>query len=100
MPCDFTPVVLFYKNFSARYLIYRSYLSLPQGLILTTDKLSNYYLNLVNCKVNQSQRNIKYELSFVYKPMIPKTIYYCWFSNEPKPDLMKKCFKSWEKIFA
>lgn len=29
--------------------------------------------------------------------MIPKIIHYCWFSNDPKPALIKKCIKSWEK---
>lgn len=29
--------------------------------------------------------------------MIPKVIHYCWFGENPKPKLAKKCFKSWEK---
>lgn len=29
--------------------------------------------------------------------MIPKTIHYCWFGRSPKPQLAKKCIKSWKK---
>lgn len=29
--------------------------------------------------------------------MIPKTIHYCWFGHNSKPDLAKKCIKSWKK---
>lgn len=29
--------------------------------------------------------------------MIPKVIHYCWFGNNKKPDLIKKCIESWEK---
>ena len=29
--------------------------------------------------------------------MIPKTIHYCWFGRNPKPNLARKCIKSWEK---
>lgn len=29
--------------------------------------------------------------------MIPKTIHYCWFGGNPKPELALKCIKSWEK---
>ena len=28
--------------------------------------------------------------------MIPKTIHYCWFGKNPKPDLALKCIKSWK----
>lgn len=28
---------------------------------------------------------------------IPKTIHYCWFGRNPKPDLAEKCIKSWKK---
>jgi len=31
------------------------------------------------------------------KPLIPKTIHYCWFGNEEFSDLMKKCLLSWKK---
>jgi len=30
--------------------------------------------------------------------MIPKTIHYCWFGNNKKPQLVKDCIKSWEKL--
>ena len=30
--------------------------------------------------------------------MIPKTIHYCWFSNDEKPDLVKRCIESWHKF--
>lgn len=30
--------------------------------------------------------------------MIPKIIHYCWFGKKEKPDLIKTCIKSWEKI--
>jgi hypothetical protein len=30
--------------------------------------------------------------------MIPKVIHYCWFSNEDKPLLVRRCIKSWRKI--
>lgn len=29
--------------------------------------------------------------------MIPKTIHYCWFGRNPKPELALKCIKSWKK---
>ncbi len=29
--------------------------------------------------------------------MIPKTIHYCWFGGNSKPNLAKKCIKSWKK---
>lgn len=29
--------------------------------------------------------------------MIPKTIHYCWFGRNPKPELARKCFASWKK---
>ena len=29
--------------------------------------------------------------------MIPKTIHYCWFGGNPKPKLIEKCMKSWQK---
>lgn len=29
--------------------------------------------------------------------MIPKVIHYCWFGNNPKPDLYFQCRESWEK---
>ena len=29
--------------------------------------------------------------------MIPKTLHYCWFGNNPKPKLAEKCIKSWKK---
>lgn len=28
---------------------------------------------------------------------IPKTIHYCWFGNNDKPTIVKKCIESWEK---
>jgi mannosyltransferase OCH1-like enzyme len=30
--------------------------------------------------------------------MIPKIIHYCWFGNNKKPRLIKKCISSWKKI--
>lgn len=30
--------------------------------------------------------------------MIPKVIHYCWFSNEPYPDLVKRCIRSWKRM--
>ena len=29
--------------------------------------------------------------------MIPKVIHFCWLSNEPYPDLIKKCIESWKE---
>ena len=29
--------------------------------------------------------------------MIPKKIHYCWFGRGEKPELAKKCIKSWKK---
>lgn len=29
--------------------------------------------------------------------MIPNTIHYCWFGNNPKPDIIKKCIASWHR---
>lgn len=29
--------------------------------------------------------------------MIPKTIHYCWFGANEKPEIVQKCIKSWEK---
>lgn len=30
--------------------------------------------------------------------MIPKVIHYCWFGNNPKPELAQKCIDSWKKF--
>lgn len=30
--------------------------------------------------------------------MIPKIIHYCWFGNNPKPKIIKKCMASWKKF--
>lgn len=30
--------------------------------------------------------------------MIPKIIHYCWFGNNPLPELAKKCITSWKKF--
>ncbi len=30
--------------------------------------------------------------------MIPPIIHYCWFSNDEKPELVKRCIESWHKI--
>jgi len=30
--------------------------------------------------------------------MIPKTIHYCWFGRNPKPELAEKCIESWKKF--
>lgn len=32
--------------------------------------------------------------------MIPKKIHYCWFSDEPYPDLVSQCIESWKKHLA
>lgn len=29
---------------------------------------------------------------------IPKTIHYCWFGRSEKPDIVKRCIKSWRRI--
>ena len=29
--------------------------------------------------------------------MIPKTIHYCWFGGNPKPEIIEKCIASWKK---
>lgn len=29
--------------------------------------------------------------------MIPKVIHYCWFGKKEKPEIVKKCIKSWKK---
>ena len=29
--------------------------------------------------------------------MIPKIIHYCWFSDDKKPDLVKRCIESWHR---
>ena len=31
--------------------------------------------------------------------MIPKVIHYCWFGNNPKPELAIRCINSWKKYF-
>ena len=33
------------------------------------------------------------------KPVIPKTIHYCWFGHNKKNDLLIKCMASWKKFF-
>lgn len=30
--------------------------------------------------------------------MIPKTIHYCWFGGNPKPEIIEKCIASWHKF--
>ena len=29
--------------------------------------------------------------------MIPKTIHYCWFGRNPKPELVERCIASWKQ---
>ena len=29
--------------------------------------------------------------------MIPKIIHYCWLSNDPIPEFLKKCMASWKE---
>ena len=29
--------------------------------------------------------------------MVPKVIHFCWFGNNPKPELAIKCMESWSK---
>lgn len=31
------------------------------------------------------------------RKMIPKIIHFCWFGNNPKPDIIIKCINSWKK---
>lgn len=35
--------------------------------------------------------------NIIQESMIPKIIHYCWFGNNPKPQLIEKCIASWEK---
>ena len=30
--------------------------------------------------------------------MIPKKVHYCWFGNNPKDDLIKRCMTSWQSL--
>lgn len=30
--------------------------------------------------------------------MIPKTIHYCWFGGNPKPELVCRCIESWKRF--
>lgn len=30
--------------------------------------------------------------------MIPKTIHYCWFGGNPKPELVCRCIDSWRRF--
>ena len=30
--------------------------------------------------------------------MIPKVIHYCWLSNDPYPDKIRKCMDTWKKV--
>lgn len=30
--------------------------------------------------------------------MIPKTIHYCWISGDKKPDLIRRCMDTWQKV--
>ena len=30
--------------------------------------------------------------------MIPKTLHYCWFGRNPKPELAVKCIDSWKRF--
>ena len=27
---------------------------------------------------------------------IPKVIHYCWFGNNPKPEIVNKCINTWK----
>jgi hypothetical protein len=33
----------------------------------------------------------------MHRNKIPKVIHYCWFGRGEKPDIVKKCIRSWEK---
>lgn len=44
-----------------------------------------------------SQDNNIYHKDTSTDTKVPKVIHYCWFGNNPKSKLVKKCIKSWEK---
>ena len=34
----------------------------------------------------------------IQNSVIPKKIHYCWFGNNPKPELIQRCIQSWHKF--
>lgn len=34
------------------------------------------------------------------KKSVPKIIHYCWFGKKEKPEIVKRCIKSWERVLS
>ena len=47
-------------------------------------------------KFSNKENEQKYEIN--KEPLIPKTIHFVWFGNNPYPPKIKKCMESWEKL--
>ncbi|MCR5673644.1 MAG: hypothetical protein K6F87_08030 [Lachnospiraceae bacterium] len=55
--------------------------------------LESLYEDMLLLSVNKPPMNYRKN----DRPMIPKIIHAIWFSDDPMPELYKRCLKSWEK---
>lgn len=57
------------------------------------------YIYILSHKINENKQTQLYKEEKVKKTeghfRIPKIIHYCWLSEEPYPELIKKCMNSW-----
>lgn len=58
------------------------------------------YAEFMECYYVWRAREVKLPTSFRQssRPLIPKTIHYCWFGKAPLPDQYKEWMKSWKKF--
>lgn len=56
------------------------------------------HFELFKMEENAMQKRIPKNLKLEEKPIIPKTIHYCWFGGKPLPDRYKYWMESWHKF--
>ena len=61
------------------------------------DNVEGYIIPIVQV-CNTHEKKKKYCTRVTKEQVIPKKIYYCWFSRNPMPDYLKKCIETWYKF--
>ena len=61
------------------------------------DKTSVYIIPYIQIYESQKKENEKKNIKRSLKPLIPKTIHYCWFSRKPIPEYLLRCIDSWHQ---
>ncbi len=71
---------------------------------IETGQVDNLFINRPDVlqKNNMEQKgNSMFEQwpaqNYLGKPLIPRTIHYCWFGGKPKSDLIMHCIESWKR---